>query len=92
VESPINIAEWVYVHKPYVTARIQEQQFHLSDGEEAQIDPYYVFLARSNEKVPAIAFEFTPRAVHCAGHLDVASKDQILEAATRLTRQNIRLL
>lgn len=86
------VAEWIDVHKPYVTARIQEQQFHLSDGEEAQIDPYYVFLARSNQKVPAIAFEFTPRAVYCAGDLDVVSNDQIIEAANRLTRQNIRLL
>ena len=80
------------MQKPYATARIQEQQFHLLDGQEVQIDPYYVFLARSNQKVPVIAFEFTPRAVHSAGRLDLLSKDQIIDAAQKLTRQHVRLL
>ncbi len=87
-----SVAEWIYVPKPYVTARIQQQQFHLLDGQEAQIDRYYVFLARSNQEVPAIAFEFTPRAVHSAGRLDLLSKDQIIEAGQKLTGQNVRLL
>jgi hypothetical protein len=87
-----NIAEWINVHKPYVTARIKEQRFHLLDGQEARIDPYYIFLARSNRKVPVIAFEFTPRAVHSAGRLDLLGKDQIIDAAQKLTRQQVRLL
>jgi hypothetical protein len=86
------VAEWVHVHRPYVTARIQEQQFHLLDGQEAQIDPYYIFLARSNQKVPAMAFEFTPRAVHSAARLGLLGKDQIIDAAQKLTRQYVRLL
>ncbi len=86
------VAEWIYVHKPYVSARIQGQQFHLLDGQEAFIEPYYIFLARSNQKVPAIAFEFTPRAVHSAGRLDLVSKEQIIDAAHKLTRQRVRLL
>jgi len=86
------VAEWIDVHKPYVTARIKEQQFHLLDGQEALIDLYYVFLARSNQKVPVIAFEFTPRAVHSAARLDLLSKDQIIDAAQKLTRQHNRLL
>jgi hypothetical protein len=88
----LKAAEWIDVHKPYVTARIQEQQFHLLDGQEALIDPHYVFLARSNQKVRAIAFEFMPRAVHSAGRLDLLSKDQIIDAAHRLTSQHVRLL
>jgi hypothetical protein len=54
------IAEWIDIHRPHVTVRIREQMFYLLDGEEAFSEPYYVFLARSNKKVPPIAFEFTP--------------------------------
>jgi hypothetical protein len=57
------VAEWINLPKPYVTARIKDQHFRLIDGEEAQVQPYYVFLARSNRNVPPLAFEFTPRAV-----------------------------
>lgn len=86
----VRFAEWIDEDKPYVTARIQEQQFHLSDGQEAQIDPYYVFLARSNQRSPV--FGSTPRAIHSAGRLDLLSKDQIIEAAHSLIRPNVRLL
>ena len=88
----LKVAEWFDVHKPYVTARIKEQQFHLLDGQEALIDPYYIFLARSNQKVPVLSFEFTPRAVHSSARLDLLRKDQIIDAAQKLTRQHIRLL
>lgn len=86
------VAESIAVHRPYVTARIQEQHFHLLDGQEALIDLYFVFLARSNKNVPAMAFEFTPRAVHSAARLDVLGKSQIIDAAQQLTRQHVRLL
>jgi hypothetical protein len=91
-QFPLKVAEWIEVHKPYVTARIQERQFQLLDGEEALIDPYYVFLPRSNQNVPWVAFEGTPRAVHSAGRLDLLSKDQIIDAAHKLTTHRIRLL
>ncbi len=86
------VAEWLHKHKEFVSARIHEQQFHLLDGQEAQVDPYFIFLARSNRKVTPLSFEFTPRAVHAAGRLDVLSKDQIIDAAQKLLAPKVELL
>lgn len=88
----VKVAEHITVHRPYVTARIGSQHFLLLDGDDALREPYYVFLARSNQDVPAIAFEFTPRAVHAAGRLDVLSREQIADAARTLTRPQVRML
>ncbi len=44
--------------RPYITARIHDEVFLLHDGDEAQVNSDYVYLARSNQKLPAIAFEF----------------------------------
>ena len=86
------VAQWISVHRPYVTARVKEQVFHLLDGQEVEIHPYYVFLARSNQKVPALAFEFEPRAVHSAGRLDALGKELMIDAALQLTKPQTRLL
>ncbi len=86
------VMENITKHRDYVTARINEKQFQLRDGQDAHSDPYYVFLARSNAKVPPIAFEFTPRAVHSAGRLDMLSKDQITDAACKLTAPEVIML
>ena len=92
-QSPTwKVAESIAVHRPYVTARIHEQHFHLLDGQKALVDPYFVFLAPSNKNLPAMAFEFTPRAVHSAARLDVLGKSEIIDAAQQLTRQHVRLL
>jgi hypothetical protein len=88
----LRVAEWIDVYKPYVTARIQQRQFRMLDGQEALIDPYYIFLARSNLKVRATAFEFTPRAVHSAGRLDLLCKDQMIQAAHKLISRQVSLL
>ena len=89
---PLPVAEWFEVHRPYITVRVKEQVFHLLDGQEVDIDPYYVFLARSNKEVPVFAFEFTPRAVHSAGRLDTLSKELLIDAAAQLTKPRARLL
>src|SRR5580698_5563236 len=47
---------------------------------------------RSNLKVPSVSFEYTPRAVHAAAHLDLLDKVQIIDAAQRLTRPYITML
>jgi hypothetical protein len=86
------ITEWIHVHRPYVTARVKEQMFHLLDGQEVNVYPYYVFLARSNQKVPTIAFEFGPRAVHSAGRLDALRKELFIDAALQLTNPQTILL
>jgi hypothetical protein len=86
------IAETIPVHRPYVNARIHDRHFLLLDGDEALLEPYYIFLARSNQDVPVLAFEFTPRAVHAAGRLDVLTREQIADAARALTRPQVRML
>jgi hypothetical protein len=86
------IAEWIHVHRPYVTARIHDQIFQLLDEEEAYVDPYYVYLARSNRNVPALVFEFIPRAVHAAGLMNEWGKEMIVDAARQLTAPKTRVL
>ena len=86
------VAETIPVRRPYITVRIQDQVFHLQDRQEVEIYPYYAYLARSNEKVPELAFEFTPRAVHAAGSLETVSKELIIDAARQLTRPQTRML
>jgi hypothetical protein len=86
------IAEWIDVHRPYVTVRVKDQLFRLLDGEALHIDRYYAFLARSNRNVPAISLDFTPRAVHAAGCLDGIDKESIVAAAQQLTTFDTRML
>ncbi len=86
------VAESIEVHRPHVTVRVKDQIFHLLDGEEVRVDKYYVFLARSNQKVPAIAFEFRPRAVHAAGFVGELGKEPIIDAARQLLAPKIKTL
>jgi hypothetical protein len=87
----LKIAATISIHRPYVTARVKDKISHLSDGDELCEDRYYVFLARSNKNVPPLAFEFTPRAVHAAGRLDVATKEIIADAARQLLMPRTKL-
>lgn len=80
------------VHRPYITARVKDQIFLLLDGQEVHVDPYYVYLARSNQNVPAIAFEFTPRAVHSLGRLDGVHQNSIVDAAQHLIAPQTKVL
>ena len=88
----MRVAEWIYLHRPYVTARVRDQVFHLSDGEEVHAAPYYVFLARSNRNTPAFAVEFTPRAVHSLSSLDEPGQELIIDAARQLARPQVKTL
>jgi hypothetical protein len=98
VEAPrkrlpnVRVAEFFDVHRPYVSVRLKGETFQLLDGQEVYEDPYYVFLARSNRNVPNIAYEFTPRAVHSAGRLDLLDRDLIVDAARQLTIPKTKLL
>lgn len=80
--------KWVDVERPYVTARVKEEVFHLRAGQEVHIDPYYVFLARSNHPSPWAGV----RAIHSAGRLDSVGKEQIIDAAQQLTAPKAKLL
>ena len=84
------IAEWIDVHKPYVSVRIQDRKFCLLDGQEARIDPYYVFLARACKK--SFDGDRSARAVYAAGRLDVLGKELIIDAARQLTAPRTNVL
>jgi hypothetical protein len=80
------------VHKPYVTTGVKDETFHLLDGQEVRIDPYYVFLARSNNNLRLLDGGSMFPALHAAGSLDALGKDLIIDAAWRLDNPKIKLL
>lgn len=93
IRSPnMRVAEWIDVHKPYVSVRVKEQMFHLLDGEDMHVDPYYAFVARSNKNAPAIAFGPKRLAVHSAGFLGALSKELIIDAARQLVAPSAKAL
>jgi len=86
------IAQYLDFPKPFVTARLMEKLFQLSDGEEAEVVPYFVHLARSNKNVTPGSLEGTPRAVHAAGRLGELSRSLIVDAGHQLLSPRLRLL
>ena len=87
-----SVAAEISVHREYVTARVNDQTFRLDDNDEVDVPPYFIFLARSNKNVPVPSFEFTPRAVHGAGRMDLLGKEWITAAAQQQTAVQIRML
>lgn len=88
---PLPLAEWTAVRKPFVTVRVKEQIFRLSDGDDVSVWPYYVFLARANKDVPETAFEFFPRAVHSFGRSDLIAKEFIKDTSVPLLAPKTRM-
>jgi hypothetical protein len=86
------VAEEIPVHRAYVSVRVNDQLFHLYDQSSVDVPPYFIFLARSNRRVPIISFEFTPRAVHAAGDTSLLSKDWIIDAAMQQTAVRVKML
>ena len=85
--------ERMQVRKPYISVRIRDRSFQLIDGQEAQSDPYYVFLARSNNHLPGGFFiGYVPPAVHAAGCLRELTRESIADAAQQLTAPQTRIL
>jgi hypothetical protein len=81
------------VRRPYISVRIGNRTFQLIDGQEAHSDPYYVFVARSNNHVPEGFFlGHVPRAIHAAGSLRYLPRELIADAAQQLTKPKIRIL
>jgi hypothetical protein len=75
-----------------VTARLKDLIFQLTDGEDAQVDPYYVFLARSTLNWSGIGF-IADQAVCAAGRLGELTTELIRDAASQLTsRRHTRIL
>ena len=77
-------------HKVYVNVRVHDQVFHLVDGQNVHVDPYYVFLARTSPLVQALGP--CPQAVHSFGRTDVLTKELIIDAAERLAEPDLRML
>jgi hypothetical protein len=82
--APHPTGNWLSVDKPFAPVRLLDRIFHLNEAEDASVDPFYGFLARSNKDVPVLAFEFSPRAVHSFGRSDLVRKELIKDAAYRL--------
>ena len=74
--------------RPYVSVRVKDQMFHLHEGHEVEIDPYYVFVAGSTKK----RFEGDPSPVYSAGCLAELGKELISDAAHVLTTPRVRVL
>jgi hypothetical protein len=85
------VAEWIDVQRSYVSVRIKDQMFRLFDGEEALIEPYFVFLARSRKTLTSLP-PFDIEAVHCAGRLGPLGKELFIDAARQLTAPRIKIL
>jgi hypothetical protein len=81
----------IQLQKPYISVRIRDRFFQLIDGEQAQSDPYYVFLARSNNRGGAIT-GYAPPAVHAAGRISDVSRELIADAAQQLTEPKTKIL
>jgi hypothetical protein len=58
--------------------------FLLLDGDEVQVHSDYIYLARSDQNLPAIAFEFALRVDYAYGRLDNVDKQFVRDAAQQL--------
>jgi hypothetical protein len=94
----IRVAEQIPVIRPYVSVIVNDQVFHLLAGQDLYVDPYYVFLARSNYHGMSehLLLGFSLPAVHAAGRIGTLRKkltrDLIRNAAHELTKPRTRTL
>jgi hypothetical protein len=92
----LRVAERIDVTRPYVSVRISDQVFHLLAGQDAYVDPHYLFLARSNyhDKGFHMMPGYALRAVYAAGRIDrkELTKELIENAAHQLTASKTRIL
>jgi len=84
------IAEFFQVAKPHVNVRILSQEFHLDVGQDAYLDPYYVFVARLHYAggIGTVA----SRAIYASGRLSDIGRELIGDAAQLLIRPATRML
>jgi hypothetical protein len=94
----LSIAERISVTRPYVSVRLSEQVFHLLEGQDAYVEPNYVFLARSNysDKGLHLLDGHHAPAVYSAGRIGELrkelTKELVRNAAHRLTAPATRTL
>jgi hypothetical protein len=91
-------AERISVPRPYVSVRLNDQVFHLLEGQDAYVEPDYVFIARSNYSSEILDFidGGGRRAVYSAGRIGEPRKELTKEivksAAHRLRAPATRTL
>jgi hypothetical protein len=92
------VAETIRLPRAYVTVRIQDRLFHLLAGEEAHVDPHFVFLARTNCHPMGLhlMIGYNAPAVYAWGRLSERrtefTKELVRDAARQLTSPQIRIL
>ena len=64
-------------HKIYVHVRVNGQVFHLVDGRDVYVDPYYVFVARTSSLIQST--DSPMRAVHSFGRIDTLANELIVK-------------
>jgi hypothetical protein len=83
-------SEFADSHPIYVSVRILDRMFRLGSRQGARVDPYYVFVARTNSLIEYNGFP--ERAIHAAGRLDAPGFSLIEDAAEQLIEPKTRLL
>ena len=94
----LQVAEQIPLIRPYVSVRVNDQLFHLLAEQDACVDPYYVFLARSNYHEMGLHLlpGFNLPAIYAAGRIgtprEKLTKQLIRSAAHELTKSRTRTL
>jgi hypothetical protein len=84
------LGEFADSHHVYVTVRILDRMFRLASRQVACVDPYYVFLARTNSRIQSAGYP--EPGIHAAGRLDAPGIALIEDAAEQLIAPKTRLL
>lgn len=87
--GPVGV--WKEKERTEVTVRIEDRVFYLVDGEDAQSDQHYVFVARTTQKARGIGF-IPPQAICSVGQLGELPKELIRDAALQLAAPKLRIL
>ena len=85
----VRFAERIIVTRPYVSVSVNDQVFHLLEGQDLYIDPYYVFLARSNynDKGLHLLDGHHASAVYSAGRIGELEKELTKELVRNASHQ-----
>jgi hypothetical protein len=88
------VAHRISVIRPYVSVSVNDQVFHLLEGQDVYVDPHYVFLARSNynDRGLHLLDGYNAPAVYSAGRIGELQKELIRNASRQLTAPKTRIL
>lgn len=75
------VSQVAEAHKVYTAVRVNERVFHLVAGQNVYVNPYYVFVARTNSLFEPIGC--TMRAVHSFGRIDTLADELTVKGDRR---------